>query len=139
MTQSPLWMVRTSKNILEGPFSQSELVRQIRDHQWIPQDEVCPSGGYWFSLQDIELLHPHLGIAYPVAANLEDPTDRIDLTQSVRADLLRASALADMSPASATEIPRAEEDRPPLWKRLDILIPLLAAFLLLFMLRAAFR
>ena len=132
MNTPPLWLVRTSKNILIGPLAQSELINKIRAQEMSLQDEVCPASGYWFALQESELLQQHLGIHFPIVSVIEDATDRIELTQAIRIDGLEVA-----SPVS-TEVPRSEGVRNPFWRRLDILIPLFAAFLLLFMLRVAF-
>lgn len=67
------WMVRTSKNRIEGPFEQSKICELIENGTLTFQDEVCPSGGYWFFLHETEELSKQLGVTVPKrkVANME--------------------------------------------------------------------
>jgi hypothetical protein len=55
------WLVRTKELFLSRPLTQTDLVKKIEKGDLTPLDEVCPSGGYWFGLHEVEEVRQHLG------------------------------------------------------------------------------
>ncbi len=50
--QSPKeWMVRTRNGDVLGPFTQRELMDELKKNLFTTEDEICPNGGYWISAQ----------------------------------------------------------------------------------------
>ncbi|MBM4303101.1 MAG: hypothetical protein FJ112_02105, partial [Deltaproteobacteria bacterium] len=52
------WLVRTRSKEILGPFSQTELVEQLRKGNFNTQDEICNSLGTWLSANLISHLDP---------------------------------------------------------------------------------
>lgn len=61
------WLVRTSQNIIAGPYTKEQVLHLVRDGQLGTQDEVCPANGYWFFLHETEEVTRQLGISVPRA------------------------------------------------------------------------
>ncbi len=55
------WMIRKPDLKILRPIDQATLVNMIECGELSPQDEVCPSNGYWFALQEVDELRAHLG------------------------------------------------------------------------------
>lgn len=84
MTQ---WLVRTSKNEIQGPFSEADLLTLIREGKWSLRDEVCRQNHYWFSFNDSLELQKQLGISWPDEFSAsqdeqEEETDEISETET---------------------------------------------------------
>lgn len=60
--RSEMWMVRTATNLIVGPFERDELIEQIQSGRFSLHDEVCPSGGYWFFLDERAEVESQLGL-----------------------------------------------------------------------------
>jgi len=43
------WLVRTKSREVMGPFTQSELIEQLRKNTFSTQDEICSNSGHWIS------------------------------------------------------------------------------------------
>jgi hypothetical protein len=70
------WLARTQKNQILGPFSLEEIRERVLNHTLQLQDEVCPSGGYWFFLHDQSEVQKHLGLSLAGAKDsLQEITD----------------------------------------------------------------
>lgn len=65
--ENQLWLVRTSKNQISGPFGRDKIIQMINDREILAQDEVCASGHYWFFLHETMELSQQLGVTLPVA------------------------------------------------------------------------
>jgi len=59
------WLVRTSKNMILGPFNKEDLCQKITKGEFSTLDEVCKSDGYWFFLNEAKEVQAHLGITPP--------------------------------------------------------------------------
>lgn len=80
--QNRHWLMRHVNRNYSRPMNESELFQLFNSGELSPQDEICPSFGYWFLLSDVEEMRKHFG-------NI--PMDRIfkkseDVTQEHFAD-----------------------------------------------------
>jgi hypothetical protein len=102
MTQ---WLVRTVRNKIEGPFS-IEVVRQmITEGKLGVQDEVCPSGGYWFGLHEEREVNETFGVRVPRSKVQADQTQTETEVEKTDPDLDRTDpdrkAPGEARPAAA--------------------------------------
>src|SRR5688500_16240212 len=81
------WLVRTSKNLIAGPYTKDQICQLIRDGQLTHQDEVCRANDYWITLHEREEVLRLLGIEMPKAAGEEEVTE----TQTETAATLAAA------------------------------------------------
>ncbi|MGK5086943.1 hypothetical protein WDW86_05250 [Bdellovibrionota bacterium FG-2] len=88
-----LWLVRTFKNQILGPFEKGDLVRMIEQGALDIQDEVCPTLGYWVGLHERAEIHKLLGVELPKkrpfvpeGAEADEEITESDLTVSALAE-----------------------------------------------------
>ena len=55
------WMIRRADQTFSRPVSDQEMVGQIEAGLVKPGDEICPSSGYWFSINEVEEVKRHFG------------------------------------------------------------------------------
>ena len=60
-----LWLVRTSKNRILGPFPKTELCVKISRGDYEVEDEVCAANRYWLGLHEKAELGRQLGVEVP--------------------------------------------------------------------------
>jgi hypothetical protein len=79
------WLVRTSQNLIHGPYSKQEICQFIQNAKLTTLDEVCSSSasGYWFFLHEIAEVKSQLGVNPPVPAH--HPDDEVTETEVIRA------------------------------------------------------
>lgn len=78
--QSPdQWMVRTPQNVLNGPYTQAEIVSLIREGKLSTLDEVCQGNRYWFFLHEAAEVVNQLGTQPPQPP--PSPEDEITETE----------------------------------------------------------
>jgi hypothetical protein len=101
MTESAdphVWMIRTTENVLSGPYTQSQLVQLIEEEKLELTDEICRGNGYWIYLHEEQEVKKQLGIEVPAAlVQFEEPTQTE--TDTI---LLRASQEARDAHARST-------------------------------------
>lgn len=68
------WLVRTSENIIAGPYSTEQIKNLIRERKLCHQDEICQGNSYWFYLYEQNEVHKQLGLTMPKNPAL-DPDD----------------------------------------------------------------
>lgn len=56
------WLARTTHHELLGPVTESQIRIWVIEGKLKPQDEICSSMGYWFSIYEFDELEKHLGI-----------------------------------------------------------------------------
>ncbi|MBT3981454.1 MAG: hypothetical protein HOE90_08880 [Bacteriovoracaceae bacterium] len=54
------WLIRTKNNHLLGPVSKSKIVELIETGAIKPQDEICSGNGYWFNLNEKDLVDKYV-------------------------------------------------------------------------------
>src|SRR4051794_25276443 len=59
------WLVRTSTNRIEGPYTRDQVVGMIREGKLGPQDEVCQANQYWIYLHEQHEVQKQLGVQMP--------------------------------------------------------------------------
>lgn len=59
---SNYWLARTTNHELLGPVTEAQVKAWVIEGKLKPQDEICESLGYWFSLYEFDELEKHLGI-----------------------------------------------------------------------------
>ena len=59
--RTPYWMIRKTDMRVFRPISEDELVEKIESGEIAANDEMCPSGGYWFMLSEVNEVRSHLG------------------------------------------------------------------------------
>ena len=55
------WLIRYPNLTFSRPISESEMLKIFTTGEMKPQNEICPSNGYWFSLQDVKEMRKHFG------------------------------------------------------------------------------
>lgn len=60
-----LWLVRTVKNMVAGPYTRDQLKKMVLEGQLGPQDEICQANEYWFFLYETDEVKRQLGIDVP--------------------------------------------------------------------------
>jgi hypothetical protein len=80
------WLVRTSKNRVEGPYTREQIRQSIQEGNLSFEDEVCAAEGYWFSLHEREEVLKYLDIDVP--RNRESTDDEITQTQTQTEEIL---------------------------------------------------
>jgi hypothetical protein len=118
------WLVRTSSNRIEGPYSRDQVVELIRDGKLGPQDEVCQANQYWIFLHEQHEVQRQLGIQMPrsksgksAASGEEEITETQTETDtenqappppSVPDDYDGSTAVISRLPAKPKSIPQAQ-------------------------------
>lgn len=59
------WLLRTSQNVITGPYTIAEIREKALSGDLALQDELCPASGYWFYLHESEEVFKQLGIQMP--------------------------------------------------------------------------
>lgn len=89
MTESAdphVWMIRTTENVLSGPYTQPQLVQLIEEEKLELTDEICRGNGYWIYLHEEQEVKKQLGIEVPAAlVQFEEPTQTETDTLLVKA------------------------------------------------------
>jgi hypothetical protein len=75
------WLIRTSQNLVAGPYTREQVCQLIRDGQLGLQDEFCAANGYWIYVHEREEVKRVLGVDVPRGAPTDD---EITETQTVR-------------------------------------------------------
>lgn len=90
-SQNDLWLIRTSQNLIAGPYRQDQVRKLIRDGELGPQDEICKANGYWIFLHEREELFRQLGVELPRSAGsnrdedlTETQTEVVEITDPGR-------------------------------------------------------
>ena len=94
------WLVRTSQNLIHGPYSKQEICQFIQGAKLTTLDEVCSSSGYWFFLHEIAEVKSQLGVNPPVPAH--HPDDEVTETEVIRASN-HLTSLADSDDPKDTQ------------------------------------
>ncbi len=109
---SELWLVRTFKNQILGPFEREDLIKMIRQGALDVQDEVCPSLGYWIGLHERGEIQNRLGVELPKKRPLgeEDEITENDLTltslsERAEHDALHAEVVGKIAVQKAKAVP----------------------------------
>ncbi len=76
----PKWMVRTSDNVLAGPYSLEDIKQLAEDRSLLKDDELCHANQYWFYLHDQEEVRTQLGFHLKFAAS-DDPHEEVTQTE----------------------------------------------------------
>jgi hypothetical protein len=70
-----IWMIRTSDNVLSGPYTQDQLIQLVEEEKLELTDEICRGNSYWIYLHEEQEVKKHLGIEVPAAlVEPEEPT-----------------------------------------------------------------
>jgi hypothetical protein len=92
-------MVRTTSNVIAGPYSKDQVIQLIRDGKLTHEDEVCRANHYWIFLHESDEVSRQLGIEMPRAARDSDDED----TQTETALTEPGSDLPDMPDVQESE------------------------------------
>lgn len=81
------WLVRTSDNIIAGPFTKDQIKSLIMEGKLSHQDEVCEANHYWFTLHDqdevLEQLDIEISLIEPGSEEENTQTDTYTITKTV--------------------------------------------------------
>jgi hypothetical protein len=150
-TQSEMWLVRTSENIISGPFEKEHVRRLILEGELGLQDEICCGNSYWIYLHEAGEVQAQLQIEVPPQSAEEGTGDIDELTQT-QTDALesdsagttvvrqsgrktkRAGSRPIPRPASIT--PKVKIEPPTLWRGFALTLVLSAIAILVAVLRA---
>ena len=55
------WLIRHADHSFSRPMSEEALLELFSEGGMKPQDEICCSSGYWFSVKDIGEMRKHFG------------------------------------------------------------------------------
>ncbi len=86
---SDQWLVRTSQNVILGPYSKDEVCAMIGEGALGLQDEVCLANHFWFFLHEHEEVKRQLGVEVPTAQLISE--DDVTLTQTETIDAIKAA------------------------------------------------
>lgn len=123
MAQAPdEWLVRTTQNVIAGPYTQAQVLALIQDRKLGHHDEVCPASGYWFCLHEQEEVKKLLGIELPPEKSEStgeeitetqtdvdgtDPAIHLD-TPAVKMHASPAAEIATPAPRAMSALPKDE-------------------------------
>jgi hypothetical protein len=60
-----LWLIRTSRNEIAGPYTRDRLLDLIRGGSLSFRDEVCRANDYWIGLNELDEVRSKLGSEVP--------------------------------------------------------------------------
>ncbi len=60
-TEERCWLIRYADHSFSRPLNEAELLKLFSDGSMKPQDELCCSGGYWFSVKDPGEMRKYFG------------------------------------------------------------------------------
>jgi hypothetical protein len=80
------WLVRTSANLVAGPYSRDQVCELIKGGQLVHQDEVCAANGFWFFLHEQEEVRKQLGVDMPKTAASEEEVTETSTLAGERTD-----------------------------------------------------
>jgi hypothetical protein len=109
------WLVRTSKNVVVGPYTAAEVKAMIHEGKLGLQDEVCQANQYWFYLNEAVEVKKFLNMDLP-AGGIDDSDDESDFTETSTEIMIEGSAVKQKAievksqPAPAAKSEEDEED-----------------------------
>jgi hypothetical protein len=92
-----LWLVRSHRNEITGPFPLADLARLAREGKLVISDEVCPTGGYWFYLRESEEVARVLGAEFSQILHSAVAAEETTETQVIRGQTLSGGIATDAS------------------------------------------
>lgn len=141
-----LWLVRTEKNRISGPYPGEKLKEMILKGELGFQDEICEANRYWIYLHEREEVMGALGVEVPGRSASEIPGEEITETELVKpprepdlpelaseefaepeGGLTENTAMLTARPSRQkpeTQAPRTDRSSPaPQWEETDALAP----------------
>jgi hypothetical protein len=109
---TPQWLVRTSQNLIAGPYSRDQVRQMILSGQLRAQDEVCRSNHYWIQLHEREEVSSELGADLLAHLALESD-EEATLTRTDPAVTLRSSESEHSLDAQIPDLPDLTEYEEP--------------------------
>ncbi len=110
------WLCRTEKNEILGPMSLADVRQRVMSREFGPNDEICKSASYWFSVKEVDEVRQFLGIDPPLVDHVvpEGATLAITRTniQTKESEYLK-SAQSSLTEKKPNEIPQVSSLRPP--------------------------
>jgi hypothetical protein len=102
-----IWMIRTSDNVLSGPYTQAQVIQLVEEEKLELTDEICRGNSYWIYLHEEQEVKKHLGIEVPAAlVEPEEPTQtETDSIISRRAEPQQTAAMGARAQRGATISP----------------------------------
>ena len=101
-----MWMIRHSDQTFSRPIPETSLIAKIESGELDRSDELCASGEYWFSLQDVSEVRRFLG-EIRLDAILTPPRDSTSTTLSGQSPF-RSGADPELTP-----VPKAGREAIP--------------------------
>ncbi|MBY0470591.1 hypothetical protein K2X30_05430 [bacterium] len=88
-----LWLIRTNRNVIAGPYSQEQVQELVTQRQLTLQDEICPANGYWMYLHEREEVQKVLGVAVPRLMNSsEEEITETETQTETQTEIIEPSA-----------------------------------------------
>jgi hypothetical protein len=101
-----IWMIRTSDNVLSGPYTQEQLIQLVEEEKLELTDEICRGNSYWIYLHEEQEVKKHLGIEVPAAlVEPEEPT-QTETDSIIRRSEPAHAAMGARAPRSSTVSPQ---------------------------------
>ena len=135
---SQRWMVRSASNFLSGPFSSEEIVKKMDQGELQLEDEVCPAGGYWFSMFEDREVMKFFGRVFSKGAELEDEKT-ISISLDDRTGIVDLSQAQSATPVPLKPVKNENTALGPFLERFIVFMPLLVAVLFLLVLRVLIK
>ena len=88
------WLVRTSKNVVVGPYTIHEVKAMIQEGKLGLQDEVCQANQYWFYLNEAHEVKKFLGIDLQMNAAADPDMNETDFTETSTEIMIEGSAVS---------------------------------------------
>ena len=121
-------MIRHQNLTFTRPIPESELIKKIESGEVLGSDEIAPSTGYWFSIQEVEEVkryfgdHIRLQSMMPMGADTTSSTNTALIHDKGKPEKTSKKAAPTLAPPPserhAKPIPVQIEDGPPLRSRI---------------------
>ena len=110
------WLVRTTKNLISGPFRAEQIRQMIQSKRLGPNDEICAANHYWISLSETQELAEQLQAReghHPLPALVQTRAPQAEEAVAVSPEVTQLHPPLRPVPPLPTPPQNPDPERPP--------------------------
>lgn len=103
------WLIRTSQNMISGPFTAEQVRKKILDAELKSEDEICQANHFWIFIYETKEVEEQLGIKVPAYVLQNRAKDEDEVTETATEPQTPTLA-AKESPDDIPDLPEIPDD-----------------------------
>ena len=103
------WLIRTSQNVISGPFTAEQVRKKILDAELKSEDEICQANHFWIFIYETKEVEEQLGIKVPAYVLQNRAQDEDEVTETATEPQTPTLA-AKESPDDIPDLPEIPDD-----------------------------